>query len=305
MTAHEHIASLHRKRPVSRLLRWSIAFGVVLVIWAWWAGDFSVADLFSDRRMANLRRFVTVDIIPQAADGRRLPVGEWGGWAAELLSEHGREAIVTTLAISIAAIVLAWIGSIVLCLPAARTFMRAEPFGHASATRNRKLDLAWRTAAALVRALLILLRSVPEYVLTFLLISLLGVSAWPAVLALAIHNTGILGKLNAEVVENLEEHRLSTLRLAGASRLQVAAVGVYPSALSRFLLYFFYRWETCVREATVLGMLGIVSLGRLVDDAGVARAEDQLVFYVLIGAGLVLVGDLLSAFARHLVRKAR
>ena len=65
--------------------------------------------------------------------------------------------------------------------------------------------------------------------------------------------------------------------------------GVYPGALGRFLLYFFYRWETCVREATVLGMLGIVSLGRLITDSRVRMREDEMLFYVLLGASLVLI----------------
>ena len=124
------------------------------------------------------------------------------------------------------------------------------------------------------------------------------------VLALALHNTGILGRLGAEVVENTETAAPAALRGLGAGRRQIALAGLLPLALGRWLLYFFYRWETCVREATVLGMLGIVSLGYALDEARVRDRYDDMLFYVLLGAVLVLVGDLVSAVARRIVRRS-
>lgn len=134
--------------------------------------------------------------------------------------------------------------------------------------------------------------------------AVLGPTAWPVVLALALHNAGILSKLTAEAVENLEPEPLAALRGLGASRPQIAVAGIYPLVLPRFLLFFFYRWETCVREATVLGMLGIVSLGYWVIDARARQNYDEMFFFVLIGAAIVLAGDLVSALARALVRRA-
>ena len=84
----------------------------------------------------------------------------------------------------------------------------------------------------------------------------------------------------------------------------MSAFAASPSALNRFLLYFFYRWETCVREATVLGMLGIVSLGYALNEARIRDRYDDMIFYVLMGALLVLIGDLVSAVARHVIRRA-
>jgi phosphonate transport system permease protein len=151
---------------------------------------------------------------------------------------------------------------------------------------------------------LIFLRSIPEYVWAFLAIALIGPSAWPAVLALALHNAGILGKLDAEVVENLERPSLEALRGLGARRGQLAVFGILPAVLGRWLLFFFYRWETCVREATVLGMLGIVSLGYFIQDARARNQYDTMFLLVLVGAAIVLLGDLVSALARRVVRRA-
>ena len=76
-----------------------------------------------------------------------------------------------------------------------------------------------------------------------------------------------------------------------------------PVALPRFLLFFFYRWETCVREATVLGMLGIVSLGFWIQDARARNFYDEMVFLILLGALLVIIGDVISTLVRAYVRR--
>ena len=63
--------------------------------------------------------------------------------------------------------------------------------------------------------------------------------------------------------------------------------------------------QACVREAAVLGMLGVISLGYLITDAKSARAFDQMVFFILLGAVIVLAGDLLSALVRRWLRFER
>ena len=75
-----------------------------------------------------------------------------------------------------------------------------------------------------------------------------------------------------------------------------------PACFPRFLLYFFYRFETCVRDATVLGMLGTASLGFRIDEAANRFAYDEVVFFVLLGAGVVLAADVVSSIVRKVVR---
>jgi phosphonate transport system permease protein len=152
---------------------------------------------------------------------------------------------------------------------------------------------------------LILARAVPEYIWAFLFIAILGQGAWPAILALALHNTGILGRLGAEVVENVERRPPSALRGLGAGRLQIHLFGILPVVLPRFLVFFFYRWETCVREATVLGMLGVLSLGYLIRDARARDHYDDMLVFILLGAILVLAVDALSAILRNLPPQGR
>ena len=123
-------------------------------------------------------------------------------------------------------------------------------------------------------------------------------------LALALHNSGIIGKLSAEVIEDLPREQLRSLTSIGASRLQIVMAAVAPAALPRLLLFFFYRWETCVREATVLGMLGIVSLGFWIQDARARNFYDEMFFLILLGAFIVMIGDVVSTLVRAYVRRA-
>ena len=283
-----------------RFLRWSLgAFGL-LVVYSWLSGDISVGDLFTAARMDNLVRFVTVDIVPYPLRESGFEWGVFGDWVGELMSGQGWNGFVTTLAISVVAIVLAGIAGALFCLPAARSWMTPEPF----LSSGRKPGLFFGIGVQVMRFFLLFLRSIPEFIWAYIFLMMFGVTAWPAVLALVIHNAGILGKLNAEVVENLEPGTLRSLRALGASRLQIATSAIFPIALPRFLLYFFYRFETCVREATILGMMGIVSLGYYIEVARSKQYYDEMIFFVLLGAAIVLIADLISTVARRMVREA-
>jgi len=123
------------------------------------------------------------------------------------------------------------------------------------------------------------------------------------VLALALHNAGILGKLNAEVLENSDPGAASAWRSAGCSRSIVVLGALVPQVLSRLLMFFFYRWETCVREATVLGMLGMASLGFWITDSRARNHYDEMIFYILCGVLLIFVGDWLSNQVRRILRE--
>jgi phosphonate transport system permease protein len=303
------IDALARDRPRSRLVRWSLVLLGLLVLWAWLGGEIEVADAFAPRRMENLRRFLSVDIQPFDLRGKPFDLGEHLAWCWRLAADRGLSGALATLSISVLAITLAGLWASALMLFAARNVASREPFeawirADGESARPRSQGWGWRLVSSLVRALLIFLRAIPEYVWAFLLLAMLGPSAWPAVLALAIHNAGILGKLGAETVENLEPRTLRVLRETGATRAQVAVAAILPLSLSRCLLYFFYRFETCVREATVLGMLGVASLGYWIQDSRTRQFYDEMLFFVALGAVIVLGADLLSMLARWIVRRA-
>ena len=289
----EDLDRLYHERPKNHLVRFSLLAMIALIAGTWIFGNFVETE--NTNRLANVERFLN-ELQPYPLQDRNFDLSIALSWSSDLIDEKGWEAMSTTLAISVAAIVLAGIWGTLLALPAARNITAGFTYDPPK--------LLWILIVGATRLVLIFLRAIPEYVWAFLLLAMLGPTAWPAVLALALHNSGIIGKLFAEVIEDLPREQLRSLTSIGASRLQIVMAAVAPAALPRLLLFFFYRWETCVREATVLGMLGIVSLGFWIQDARARNFYDEMFFLILLGAFIVMIGDVVSTLVRAYVRRA-
>lgn len=297
------VEQLRRGRPRSRYLRWSLGIFVLLLFLSLFSGEFRLEHILAPQRLQNLERFLHEMLPPPVRRGEGWQAGL--AWAGDLLaSPKGFAALGKTLAISILAILLAFFVATLLTPPGTRSLACPDPYIPALSGPRRSLVLFWKATLHLTRVAYVFLRAIPEYIWAFILIQIFGFSAWPAILALAIHNSGILGKLFSETVENLPPAPAMALRGLGATRAQIFWLDLFPTGLTRFLVYFFYRWETCIRESTVLGMLGIVSLGYYIRDAQARLDTPEMLFLILLGSGLVLLGDLLSTLIRYKVRHA-
>jgi phosphonate transport system permease protein len=279
MSREQAVEQLWQRRQRSKLVRLTIALAAIATAWAWLFSDITFADLFTEQRLNNWQRFWTKDVVPDAPNGI-------GVWLAEQMNSYGYKAIFATLAISVVAIFLAGASGMLLSFGAARTIGGLQP----------------SRFSPLIRIACIVLRAIPEYVLAFLLLAIFGATAWPAILALAIHNAGILGRLGGEVVENLPRRPLQSLDALGATRAQLATNAVFPMGVARYLLYFFYRFETCVREATILGMLGVISIGYYVVEARAHNDYAQMLLLICLGAVLVFIADVVSDAARKILQ---
>ena len=295
------IAQLRRERPRSRFLRVSVVLLAALGLWACASGEVAWGELFSARRAENLARFLEQDATPWPLRESGWSLAGLATWAGKLIAERGLEALGRTFWISVLAIVLAGVVASLAAPLGARTLMTRDPFGVRDDTGP--VGLGWRLGCEIVRTSFVVARAVPEYLLAFLLLAIFGPTPWPAVCALAVHNAGILGRLGSDTIENLDRAPLRALRMAGVSRAQLAGVALPSLGLTRFLLYYFYRFETCVREATVLGMLGVVSLGYWIQDARARQHYDELLLFVALGAALVAAADLTSIMARAWIRR--
>jgi len=260
------IKQLHKDRPRSLFAVRSIRLMLLLILASWIFGGFLPADILSTQSVDNAQR-LWEDMRPYPLQKEGGDLGEFFQWARVLWSDRGQEAILITLSISVLAMVLAGFAGVLLSIPAARNLMQANPFIKDGKKSAWWQHLSYGGVVYATRLTLIFLRAIPEYVWAFLLLGMYGPTAWPMVLALALHNAGILGKLNAEVLENSDPGAASAWRSAGCSRSIVVLGALVPQVLSRLLMFFFYRWETCVREATVLGMLGMASLGFWITDS--------------------------------------
>ena len=120
-----------------------------------------------------------------------------------------------------------------------------------------------RVARAVTRLVLNVLRSIPELVWAAVLLVLAGLGPMAGTLALAAHTSGVLGRLFADALENIEPHAEQSLRTNGAQPLAAFLYATLPQALPQMLSYTLYRWENNIRAAAVLGVVGAGGLGQM------------------------------------------
>ena len=158
------------------------------------------------------------------------------------------------------------------------------------------------TRSALVRnsakAVLNFQRSVSELIWAVFFVAAVGLGPFPGALALGVNFAGILGRLYAEALENIDPGPVEALAATGASRLQIVAFAMLPQALPQFITYNLYWFEVGVRSATVLGMVGAGGIGfELVTTIRLFEWRETGVVLLLILA-MVTVIDLASTWIR-------
>jgi len=305
----QHIKQLKHASPRWRLPRFLFWATAGLTTLAWFPGLTGIQTAPLTQNTGSIDRSERVlHFLDKITPAPVRESGSWSDalpWASQLWADPGKEALLNTVTIATAAVILSALAAWLLLPWATRSLAHAQPLGIPNGKPHILRTTLWKISGALTRMIFLVSRAIPEYIIAYLLIGLLGVSAWPLVLALAIHNFGILGRLWGEVMENQPPTAARHIALSGSSRLQCYLHSYLPESFNRFMLYLFYRWETCVREATILGMLGVVSLGYHIQLArNFSRAYDEMFFYVLLGAAVIFLGDLLSHFLRRALTKA-
>ena len=122
-----------------------------------------------------------------------------------------------------------------------------------------------RWVRGITRFLIGLERSVPEIVILLLLIAALGLGAMPGIIALAVGCIGMLGKLLADLIEELDPVMLESLDSVGANKLQVILFGVMPQIIPNLISYALYRFEINIRLSVILGAVGAGGIGYELD----------------------------------------
>ena len=172
-----------------------------------------------------------------------------------------------TLVMSFLAIVIASIGATILSFAAARNIFL--PGGILSPNRRHISQWSrWRANGVFIgsRALLLIFRAVPSPVWALVILFITFPGILPGAIALGIHNMGILGRLMAEGIENLDDSPIQSLKVQGTPTLSLFLYAILPLSLPQFLAYCLYRWEVCLRESVIVGLVGAGGLGRLLSE---------------------------------------
>jgi phosphonate transport system permease protein len=149
-----------------------------------------------------------------------------------------------------------------------------------------------------VRRLMDLCRAINEMVFAMLFIVAVGLGPFAGVLALFVHTTGTLAKLFSEAVEAIDERPVEGIRAMGAHKLAEVVYGIFPQVLPLWLSYSLYRFESNVRSASVVGMVGAGGIGVVLYEVIRGFQYAQTCAVLLMLALTVTVIDMFSAWLR-------
>lgn len=169
-----------------------------------------------------------------------------------------------------------------LCFPASRTLMPGAP-----------------VTSVVVRRTLELCRSVPDLVYALILVWAFGVGPLAGILAIAVHTTGALGKLFAEVVENADLRPLDGVRASGGDWLHGVRFAIVPQVLPNMLSYSLLRFEINLRGASVIGFVGAGGIGQELYTVISFNYYEEVSAIVLLIILSVSAIDLVSERLRH------
>ena len=210
---------------------WFLAGLACLTIASFWTLDLKWAQFFSADAARRMGKFIGEMLVPETSSK----------FLVKLAS-----AAIETLAMSALGTILAVMLGLALAVPASKTH------DHDPAR--------WR---AFSRLLLNMLRSIPELVWAALLLISAGLGPLAGTLALALHTTGVLGRLFAESIENASANPAFALRTRGVSEAKIFWYAILPQILPQLVSYALYRWENNIRAAAVLGVVGAGGLGQM------------------------------------------
>lgn len=223
--------------------------------------------------------------------------------AAKVLPEFSYDLLplaLQTVAMSVLAASIAGVIGVLLSFPAAQNFFL--PGGILQSAGGVQRWSVGHLLMLMTRLVLLAARAIPAPILALVILYGMYPGIWPGALALAIHNFGILGRLMAEVNENLPDGPLRALRSLGASGPGIIFYGILPANLSRFLAYILYRWEVCLRETVIVGLVGAGGLGRLMTEQLSSFDYSGLAATLTAFIGLTICIDSVSGWMRKAVR---
>ena len=215
--------------PKRRLSSALLALGLGALVWASFASlPLQWRHFFTPEAAASVLEFLAGFAPPETATPFLLKIAQ---------------ATAETLSMSALGTLLAVLGGLALAVPAAGRFGGA--------------------ARGASRALLNILRSIPELVWASILLIAAGLGPFAGTLALAAHTSGVLGRLFADALENAAPLPEQSLRINGAAPLAAFFYATLPQTLPQMLSYTLYRWENNIRAAAILGVVGAGGLGQM------------------------------------------
>lgn len=155
---------------------------------------------------------------------------------------------------------LAWLIALTVGLVLVGTLLAAVlsvPIAYLAAA-NTTPGTGWRAAARFIG---VLTRALPDVVLAMAFVLMFSLGTLPGILAIGIHSIGMISKMFADAIEQIDEGPRLAIRAAGGSKLQEFASGVLPQVLPSWVATVLHRNDINLRGSVVLGYVGVAGLG--------------------------------------------
>lgn len=212
-----------------------------------------------------------IDIIKMSFDA---------GWEWFYLLVEYFPALMETIHMAVLATFIGFVGAVVVSLLASQNLVKNK------------------IAVSFMRRVMDFSRAFPELVIAMVLLFLMGKSAVPALIAIAFHTVGALGKLFSEVNENADMKAVEGLTANGANWFQQVRYGIIPQVLPNYLSYSLLRLEINVRASTILGFVGAGGIGeQLTANIQWTYGADVTAIFVLLISTIIAL-DYLSRWLR-------
>ncbi|GAB2892911.1 phosphonate ABC transporter, permease protein PhnE [Uliginosibacterium flavum] len=249
------------RKSILALVLWALAFGVLA--WSWRGADIRPMALIADS--ANMASFAGDFFPPDFTD--------WRIYVAEMI---------VTMQVALWGTLLAVICAVPFSLLCAANI--TPPWIHQPV--RRLMDAA---------------RAINEMVFAMLFIVAVGLGPFAGVLALWVHTTGILAKLFSEAVESIDPRPVEGIRATGANALEEIVYGVIPQVIPLWVSYTLYRFESNIRSASVVGMVGAGGIGVILYEVIRSFEYAQTAAVMLIIIVFVTCIDIISARIRKVL----
>jgi phosphonate transport system permease protein len=149
-----------------------------------------------------------------------------------------------------------------------------------------------------MRAFIALERALPEVVQMLLLIALFGLGPVPGLVALSFSSIGMLAKLLADAIEEIEPQMLEAVEVTGATRSQMIRYAVIPQILPSLLANGLFRFEVNVRAGVILGAIGAGGIGYVMSTSMRSMDYQRASMATLLTLVLVFGSERISDFFR-------
>lgn len=219
---------------------WTMGYGALLaaaLIASVGVSDFSIPGLIDGLPMA--WTYIAGTLPTLTLENFWSDVAEWY-WGLRFWAR----LLVETILMGFVGTVLGGILALLLCFAASRNLVKNSGIYFAA---RRTLEFC---------------RTVPELVFALIFVFAFGLGPFAGVLAIAVHTGGSLGKLFAEVNENIDPRPIEGVRAAGGNWPMIIRLGVVPQALPNYASYLLLRLEINVRGASALGIVGAGGIGQ-------------------------------------------